>query len=46
MNTELFLESLGLMGKGMAGIFLVMVLIALIVAALTKITAPKKKKDE
>lgn len=37
MNIDAFLATLPVMGYGMAGIFLVMIVIALVIAALKKI---------
>ena len=42
LNVELFMETLPIMGKGMLGIFVVIVVIALLVYVLTKITSRKK----
>ena len=42
MNMETVMEALGIMGKGMLGIFVVIVVIALLVYGLTKITSKKK----
>ena len=45
MNPEVmanFMEALGIMGKGMLGIFVVIVVIALLVYLLTKVTSRKK----
>ena len=42
LNVELFMETLPIMGKGMLGIFVVIVIIALLVYALTKITSRNK----
>ena len=39
---ETVMEALGIMGKGMLGIFVVIVVIALLVYGLTKITSKKK----
>ena len=44
MNLELFLQTLPIMGMGMLGIFAVILVIILVVAALNKLTAPKEKK--
>lgn len=41
MNTQLFVESLKYMGEGMLGIFIVMVIIYGLIAALTKAGAKK-----
>ena len=43
--SELFMQSLVLMGKGMLGIFIVIGIIYLVVLALTKITAAKPEKE-
>ena len=42
MNTEVVMEALGIMGKGMLGIFVVIVVIALLVYLLTKVTSRKQ----
>ncbi len=45
MNPEVMtnmMEALGIMGKGMLGIFVVIVIIALLVYGLTKISSQKK----
>ncbi len=42
MNTELILACLGIMGKGMLGIFVVILVIWSLVAVLNKVTAEKK----
>ena len=42
MNMETVMEALGIMGKGMLGIFVVIIIIALLVYGLTKITSKKK----
>ena len=45
MNPEVmanFMEALGIMGKGMLGIFVVISVIALLVYGLTKVTSKKK----
>ena len=44
MIVELFLQTLPIMGMGMLGIFAVILVIILVVAALNKLTAPKEKK--
>ena len=44
MNVELFLQTLPITGMGMLGIFAVILVIILVVAALNKLTAPKEKK--
>ena len=44
MNVELILQTLPIMGMGMLGIFAVILVIILVVAALNKLTAPKEKK--
>ncbi|MDF2543225.1 MAG: hypothetical protein K0S47_2943 [Herbinix sp.] len=43
---ENFLLSLEIMGKGMAGIFVVILLLTFIVMILTSLTAKKKDQDE
>ena len=42
MNMDVVMEALRIMGKGMLGIFVVIVVIALLVYLLTKITSRKK----
>lgn len=42
MNTQLVLACLAIMGKGMLGIFIVILAIWGLVALLNRITAPKK----
>lgn len=42
INMDVVMEALGIMGKGMLGIFVVIVVIALLVYVLTKITSRKK----
>ena len=42
MNTALILACLGIMAKGMVGIFTVLLVIWGLVAALNKFTSPKK----
>ena len=42
INMDVVMEALGIMGKVMLGIFVVIVVIALLVYALTKITSRKK----
>ncbi len=42
MNTELVLACLGIMGKGMLGIFAVILVIWGLVALLNKVTSQKK----
>ena len=42
---ELFMMSLELMGKGMLGIFIVMVLIYVLIVGLDKLTGGKKEKQ-
>ncbi len=42
INMDNVLQALGIMGKGMLGIFVVMILIALIVVLMTKIGNRKK----
>lgn len=44
INTELFLQSLGLMGKGMLGIFIVTGVIVLFIVAFGKISAKADAK--
>ncbi len=49
MNTELFIESLQIMGKGMLGIFAVTAVIILVISLLNLTTKPKdkdKKNDD
>lgn len=46
VNMETLMDSFQLMGQGMVGIFVVLILIAIIVSVLTKITANKKDSDE
>lgn len=48
MNVDLnaLTQSFELMGKGMLGIFVVIVLIFLLVTVLTRLTADKKTKEE
>lgn len=41
-NTELFLETLPLMGKGMAGIFCVTLVIVLVMYLLQRLTGKRK----
>ena len=41
INMDVVMEALSIMGKGMLGIFVVIVIIALLVYALTKITSRK-----
>ena len=41
-DPELVLACLGIMGKGMLGIFVVILVIWALVAILNKVTAPKK----
>ena len=45
INTELFLQSLGLMGKGMLGIFIVTGVIVLFIVAFGKISAKADAKS-
>lgn len=45
VQTEDIDRSLGLMGKGMLGIFIVMVLIYVLIVALDKVTGGKKEKQ-
>ena len=42
INMDVVMEALGIMGKGMLGIFVVVVVIALLGYVLTKITSRKK----
>ena len=42
MNTALIMACLGIMAKGMVGIFVVILAIWGLVAALNKLTSPKK----
>lgn len=42
INMDVVMEALGIMGKGMLGIFVVIVIIALLVYTLTKITSRNK----
>ena len=42
MNTALIMACLGIMAKGMVGIFIVILVIWVLVAALNKFTSPKK----
>ena len=42
INMDVVMEALSIMGNGMLGIFVVIVIIALLVYALTKITSRKK----
>ncbi len=46
MNIKQFLDTLPIMGMGMAGIFIVTFVIILTVVLLNKLTAPKNKKDK
>lgn len=41
--SQLFMQSLELMGKGMLGIFVVILVIYVVVLILTKVTAEKKQ---
>ncbi len=43
-NFQALLETLPIMGKGMAGIFVVSAIIILVTVLLNKITAPRKSK--
>ena len=43
-NPEAFLESLPIMGTGMAGIFIVTIVIVVVVNLLNKLTSFKKKQ--
>lgn len=45
-NIQNFIYSLEIMWKGMAGIFIVIILIAFIVMLLTKVTKPEEKQKE
>ncbi len=45
-STENFSQALGIMGKGMLGIFIVIGVIILGITLLNKATSPKKKGDE
>lgn len=45
MNIDLFIYSLGIMGKGMLGIFAVTALIIVSVVILNKVTGKKADKD-
>ena len=45
-NVDNFLYTLGLMGKGMLGIFMVTAVIIATIIALNKATSPKKKEAE
>lgn len=45
MSQDLY-NSLVLMGEGMAGIFIVLIVIAIIVSLLARFTTPKKNKTE
>lgn len=45
MDFQGFLETLPIMGEGLAGIFIVMLVIGLTVVALTKLTKPKKEQE-
>ena len=45
MNTQLVLICLGIMGKGMLGIFVVLGVIILITLGLGKLSAGEKAKD-
>lgn len=44
MNTALFIQSLGIMGQGMLGVFVVMSLLALTITVLNRLF--RKKKDD
>ena len=46
INMELVLACLGIMGKGMVGIFLVIMVIWALVALLNKVSGGKKTKAE
>lgn len=46
MNFELFLQTLPIMAKGMAGIFIVTGVIILITVLLNKLTSKMKSGDE
>ena len=46
INIPAFIESLGIMGKGMLGIFIVTSIIVTVTVILNKATAPRKKNKE
>lgn len=46
VNWDLVLDCLGIMGKGMLGIFIVIIVIWALVAILNRVTAPKSKPEE
>jgi len=43
INWELVMACLGIMGKGMLGIFIVMIIIMLVILLLNVVTKPRKK---
>ena len=43
MNMDVVMEALGIMGKGMLGIFIVMVLIFILIFCLNRFTGNKKE---
>lgn len=43
LNFDAFLQTLPIMGKGMAGIFIVTIIIILVMIILQKVTTPKDK---
>ena len=45
MDFNAFLESLPIMGKGLLGIFVVIIVISFVIMALNKLTASKKKPN-
>ncbi len=46
LNFQAFLDTLPIMGLGMAGIFIVILAIMLAVKIMSALTAPKDNKDE
>ena len=46
MNFDAFLETLPMMGMGMAGIFIVTIVIVLAMVILQKATQPRDKKEK
>lgn len=46
INVDRFLDTLPIMAKGMAGIFIVTAVIVLTIVILNKSTTPKKKNEE
>lgn len=46
INTELLLQALILMGKGMLGIFIVIIAIMAVVMILTRVTAKNKEENK